>query len=176
MEVREARPADAAGIATVQVETWRVAYRGQVSDAHLDAMSVEDRTLRWRHILADSDPPVRLALVAADDGEVVGFAHVGASRDADATTGTGELTSLYLLPGHWGTGVGRRLIEAAEARLREGGFTIATLWVLDSNARGRRFYEAAGWTPDGATQLTDIATEFVPETRYRKALERPPTR
>lgn len=176
MEIRPAIGADAAGIAAVQVETWRTAYRGQVSDAHLDAMSIDDRTARWRVILADSDPPGRLALVAEDGSRVVGFAHVGPGRDDDATPETGELNALYLRPSHWGTGVGRRLIETAEASLVEAGFTTATLWVLDSNARGRRFYEAGHWAPDGTTQLTDLGTEFVPETRYRKRLATPTTR
>ncbi|MGH9008153.1 MAG: GNAT family N-acetyltransferase [Acidimicrobiales bacterium] len=174
MEIRTAPAGDAPGIATVQVETWRVAYRGQVPDAHLDALSIDDRTGRWRHILADSEPPSRVAIVADDGHAVVGFAHIGECRDADAAPEVGELNALYVLPGHWDTGVGRRLIEAAEARLAAAGFASATLWVLDSNARGRRFYEAAGWAPDGATQLTAIGDELVPETRYRKAMALPP--
>lgn len=34
--------------------------------------------------------------------------------------------------------------------LVRGGFASAALWVLEGNARARRFYHAHGWTPDGA--------------------------
>ena len=40
-------------------------------------------------------------------------------------------------------------MAAALGRLGEGGFDQVTLWVLDSNARARRFYEAGGWRADG---------------------------
>src|SRR5918998_4172552 len=45
--VREARPADAAGIARVHVDTWRTTYRGIVPDDHLDALSYEARERFW---------------------------------------------------------------------------------------------------------------------------------
>jgi ribosomal protein S18 acetylase RimI-like enzyme len=176
MQIREANLGDAAGIAAVQVETWRVAYRGQVADAVLDTMSVEYRTRRWSQILGVMEPPRSVTIVADDGAGVVGFADIGPSRDTDGAADVGELNSLYLLPRHWDTGVGRRLIEEAEARLIRAGFASATLWVLDSNARGRRFYEAAGWTADGTTQATQIGEELVPEIRYRKGLGASPAR
>ncbi|MDQ6926250.1 MAG: nucleotidyltransferase domain-containing protein [Candidatus Eremiobacteraeota bacterium] len=37
--------------------------------------------------------------------------------------------------------------------LRGAGSAEATLWVLDTNVRARRFYESAGWAPDGTTKV-----------------------
>src|SRR5690348_11311658 len=41
-------------------------------------------------------------------------------------------------------GIGRQLIEAARAGLKEAGFPDMRLWVLTGNTRARRFYERAG--------------------------------
>jgi hypothetical protein len=43
----------------------------------------------------------------------------------------------------------------------------ARIWVIEANARGRRFYEAAGWRPDGARQAIDFDGAMVDEVRYR---------
>jgi hypothetical protein len=40
-------------------------------------------------------------------------------------------------------------MERAVEELRAAGFAGATLWVLQSNARARRFYGVAGWQTDG---------------------------
>jgi ribosomal protein S18 acetylase RimI-like enzyme len=83
---------------------------------------------------------------------------------------TGELTSIYVSPQHWGTGVGRELLSAATEQLRQAGFTEATLWVLEGNTRARRFYASAGWRPDGARKDAVIAGVPVVEVRYRRRL------
>ena len=41
--VRSARPGDAEAIAQLHVASWRVAYRGIVDDAYLDALDVGAR-------------------------------------------------------------------------------------------------------------------------------------
>jgi RimJ/RimL family protein N-acetyltransferase len=43
------------------------------------------------------------------------------------------------------------------------------LWVLRDNTRARRFYERAGFAPDGATDVLD-RLGGVTEVRYRRAL------
>jgi RimJ/RimL family protein N-acetyltransferase len=70
----------------------------------------------------------------------------------------------------WGTGAGRALMTAALGRLTELGYQQATLWVLASNARARRFYAAAGFQPDGAVKDDDSRGFVLREIRYRKAL------
>jgi GNAT superfamily N-acetyltransferase len=68
----------------------------------------------------------------------------------------GELYAIYLDPQCWGQGLGRKLLAHATRRLLSHGYSIAILWVLESNRRARRFYEIAGWTLDGATKLENI--------------------
>ena len=110
--------------------------------------------------------------VAEDDGgDIVGFTHIAPSRDDDAPPGTAEVTSIYVRPDAWGSGAGRALLEAACASLRSGGFGSATLWVLDSNERARRFYEAMGWRADGRGKVDRRGGEFeLNEVRYAVSL------
>jgi GNAT superfamily N-acetyltransferase len=110
--------------------------------------------------------PGSATFVAELDGEVVGFASVGACRDEDDA---GELYAIYLHPTCWDKGIGRALLERAEESMRAFGFERAMLWVMEGNERGERFYRAAGWKQDGRKVDTFQGAE-VSELRYRKAL------
>lgn len=82
----------------------------------------------------------------------------------------GELLALYVAPALTGTGVGRALMAAATARARAHGFHTLYLWVVRGNTRAERFYERAGFAPDGAEEAYDVGGSSVPELRYRRAL------
>jgi len=56
------------------------------------------------------------------------------------------------------------------------GFTSAILWVLTANDGARRFYEAGGWQPDGATNMLDFDGTPIEEIRYRLDLATPEPR
>jgi GNAT superfamily N-acetyltransferase len=111
--------------------------------------------------------PASPTLVAEVDGEIVGFVGVGPSRDEP---GEGELYAIYLDPAHFGTGVGRALMQAAVGRLRELGYAEATLWVLDGNVRAERFYRLAGWRRDDVFRTERFGDVPVGEVRYRLQL------
>ncbi|HEY5275248.1 MAG TPA: GNAT family N-acetyltransferase, partial [Coriobacteriia bacterium] len=82
----------------------------------------------------------------------------------------GEVRALYVAPDRWRSGAGSALMAKAERLLTDAGFTEAFLWVLEDNARGRRFYEAAGWDADGRTKTAVIGGRELVEVRYRKTL------
>jgi GNAT superfamily N-acetyltransferase len=167
--IREATPGDAEAIANVHVRAWRAAYRGQLTDEYLDGLRPEDRLPQHRDSLEHPREGWR-TWVVEEAGRVVGFAVTGPSEDADADQRTGEVYAIYLEPDRMGTGVGRSLFAHAVDDLRERGFGSATLWVLESNERTRRFYEAAGWRPDGASTAERVDCEMRPTVRYRTAL------
>jgi GNAT superfamily N-acetyltransferase len=170
LSVRIATERDARQIAEVHVQTWRVAYRGLVPDDYLDALSVDQRAETWRQILADADLPPAGAFVLECDAVVVGFVHASPSRDDDADATIGEVTSIYVLADFWSGGGGRALMDRSIESLRDAGFAAATLWVLNTNLRARRFYEAAGWDSDGATQVADRGAFSLSEVRYRRTI------
>ena len=169
VSIREAHPDDAEDIAKVHVATWQSAYRDMVPAEFLVALSanLERRTEWWRVQIGSAQPP-RHTFVAVDDEEMVGFADIGPSRDPDADPlEVGELNAIYILPSAWGRGVGQALMARSFAHLVAAGFSLATLWVLEENARARRFYEAAGWRVDGSARVEPIGGVSVREVRYR---------
>jgi ribosomal protein S18 acetylase RimI-like enzyme len=169
VRIREAILADAEAIATVHVQSWQAAYRGQLPDEYLDGLTVGDRLSQ--HQWALEHPRHDWRVWVTDEGKrVSGFAVTGPSEDADADPGTAELYAIYLEPGSYGIGVGRRLFAHAVGDLRDRGFATATLWVLESNDRARRFYEVAGWKLDGATTTERIDCLNYPTVRYRTDL------
>ena len=150
MTLREATVADAAGIAFVHVESWRTTYPGIMPQAHLDALSVAERTELWLGILQNSTERQRCTFVAeSENGAIVGFVH-GRERFGDPDYAA-EIQTIYLLKSQQGTGLGRQLMVAAVRHLRENGFPTLMLWTHVRNpARG--FYEALGGAAVRSTQ------------------------
>jgi ribosomal protein S18 acetylase RimI-like enzyme len=95
------------------------------------------------------DEPDGIVVVATGrDGEIVGFASAGPSRDEDAPPMTDwELYAINVLAAHHGTGVADQLINAVIAQ------RAATLWVVADNARAQGFYCRHGFGIEGATKI-----------------------
>jgi ribosomal protein S18 acetylase RimI-like enzyme len=165
LSIRPGKTDDARGLAVVHVKTWQFAYRGQIPDDYLDSMSVERRTARWQEILAGLGEQEQV-FVAEVDGEIAGFCVVGRSRDDDADDTVGELYAIYVDAQSMNHGVGSALIATGEAYLQAQGFGSATLWVLESNQRARRFYERKGWFADGKVRQDAVANTVVSQVRY----------
>jgi ribosomal protein S18 acetylase RimI-like enzyme len=166
--VRPARPEDAAAVAEVHVRTWQAAYEHVFGAERLAQLDLEQRRASWTERLSDPEPHRRTLVAEHDAGRVVGFAAVGASRDAD---GEGELYGIYVAPEAWGSGAGTALMHAAVASLREGGYPSATLWVLEDNPRARSFYEREGWALDDGRREGEHLGVRTLEVRYRITLD-----
>ena len=179
VRVREARASDAAAIGRVRHASWQAAYSGLMPADYLAGLSVDGFVLSARRMLEQQAAGRISVFVAEVGGVVAGFATVGPSRDDDAAqpdqhsredAAVGELWAIYLDPAIWGLGVGRRLQDVALARLREDGYTEATLWVLAANTGSRAFYERTGWRADGRTSEIEAGAEVLDEARYRRTL------
>jgi len=165
--VRSATPEDSAQLARVHVDTWREAYRGIFPDDFLTSLDVDTRADWWASLLQSG-----ATVFVADVGEVVGFCSPGPASDE----GWGEIYSIYVLPGHWGSGLGHDLLEAGEAQLASLGFSRALLWVFDANHRARNFYEGHSWSLGKPLRIEEIAGVQVTEVRYEKDLGEPARR
>jgi GNAT superfamily N-acetyltransferase len=170
VRVRRAQVEDAYGIGVVHVRSWQAAYCGLVRQDFLDSLDPARRADGWQRLLRNVSEPWQETLVAEDGDVVVGFAHLALSPDNDDADDVGHVVAIYLLAEFWGHGHGRALMSANVAALREAGFVQATLWVLEENWRGRRFYESARWAPDGATKEDRGTGVAVNEVRYRRSL------
>ena len=169
MTVRPATVSDAASIAHINVQSWRVAYRGQMPDAVLDALSVERSTVGWQERLTQMQGQVFVAEVG---GSIVGFCDLIPSRDKDVNpAAVAEIAAIYVLPEHWRKGAGRTLGREALAEAGRRGYHSLTLWVLASNVAARHFYGAMGFRLDGGTRADRMAGgSQLHEVRFRVAL------
>ncbi len=177
MTIRVAHPQDAGEIAQVHITTWQAAYRGLLPDSLLDHLSLSQRTLEWQEILARTDGQILVYTRAREEvaegmTEIVGFAALGACRDADlAQERVGEVYALYLRPDCWGKGYGAALMTEALAQLQLQGYPLVTLWVLAGNQRAIRFYAAAGFHADGRVQEETLPGDVrARELRYRRSM------
>lgn len=163
--IRLASPADALPIAVVNVRAWRVAYRGHMPDAGLDALDPAERAMRWSRTLLD---PAVVVFVAIQGLELVGYSSFRPSSDRDATPKTGELGAIYVDPAHWRRRHGRALIDAVLGAARERSLEDVSLWVLATNSAARAFYEKVGFAPDGGVRTETVFGTSVDEVRYRR--------
>jgi GNAT superfamily N-acetyltransferase len=139
--VREARLADADGIARAHVSSWNESYRGILPDDVLDRVDVGQRVATRRRILRDQSI---FQLVAYDvtHGDIVGFCDAGSSR-RHAQYG-GELYAIYLVHHAKRHGLGGEMVARVRAWLAASDRQSMVAWVLDNNQHARRFYEALG--------------------------------
>ncbi len=166
--IRRATPEDAAALAQVQVDAWKATYPGILPESLLAGLSAPAIAAAFSESLATPRPHWAMWTLHAR-GALAGFAVGGPCRD-QATPAAGEIHAIYLVKEAWGQGLGRALMARALDGLREAGFREAVLWVMERNARGRRFYERTGWelTPARRTEWQDgIALRQV---QYRLAL------
>jgi RimJ/RimL family protein N-acetyltransferase len=173
VQVRQASFEDAARIAEIHVLGWQGGYKGLLPQAYLDGLDPNGARLdRWMRSLQMADWSREGTLVVAGaDGELAGFAGFGPTRDGDDDAGrVGEIRAIYLRPDSWGQGLGRALMAATLRQLADLGYTEVTLWVLDTNLRAQRFYDAAGFSPDGAAKVDESLDFPLHELRYRRPL------
>jgi len=137
--IRPAVSEDSRAIAHVQVETWKIAYRGVIADNFLNTFSVDERTDRWSEILHG---PEQGSFVAESDDAVIGFSNGGPERDGREDY-RGELHGLYVLPGWHGRGIGKGLVTTFADWLLGSGMATMLVWTLADNPY-RRFYERLG--------------------------------
>ncbi len=162
-KTRRAASADSRRIAEIQVAGWQAAYRGIIPDDYLDAMVPERRQPFWEEQIRNECGDL---FATAAEGHVTGFCHLIPSRDADGGEAA-EIVAIYVDPSAWRQGCGRSLCAAALAAARDRGAPCVTLWVLVENQAGRKFYEAMGFSADGATKSEDRPGFALEEMRYR---------
>jgi L-amino acid N-acyltransferase YncA len=164
--VRLARAADVNTIVEIARRGWREGFAGVISPAVIPDPG-EMATVIGGYVSKQARP-VTVA-VGEQEGEPRGYITFGPARDEDAEPNTAEVYALFVDPPHWRQGIGRSLVSHALSQLASSGFSEAILWTLADTPRSRRFYEALGFTSDGATQRREM-TGGALEVRYRIAL------
>jgi len=97
-----------------------------------------------------TNPPAgsRTLIACITPEKPLGFVHLEPAQDPLAQAPAGYVSMLSVATGAEGYGIGRLLMEAAEAWAREQGFTCLSLDVFASNTHGRAFYARQGFHED----------------------------
>ncbi|MEW6640718.1 MAG: GNAT family N-acetyltransferase [Pseudomonadota bacterium] len=108
-------------------QTWQLAY---------PSIDFAARVPWWRERWRTELVPAAQIVVAEQNGALAGFVTIDAS---------GYLDQLVVGPDHWGSPIGRLLVDEAK-QLSPSGIT---LLVNDDNARAISFYRKNGFADDG---------------------------
>lgn len=157
--VRVARVSDAPAVGLVQAVVFREAYAATLAPEVLATFEPRAFGNAWRATLEGAQSGDGVLLVACAGEQVVGFAAVGASNDADADPGTAELLVLGVHPEARRQGHGSRLLHAVVDTTRARGRSELAAWVLASDDSTRGFLTAAGMVADGAHRERVVAQD-----------------
>lgn len=150
MQIRDAGPQDAAGIAAIYndaVLTTRAIWRVHTVDA-------DDRAA-WIAARQEAAYPVLVAV--DDDGDVLGYASFGDFRAGEGYRHTVE-HSVYVRSDLRGGGIGRALMHALIARARERGVHAMVGGIEAGNDGSIRLHEQLGFRRVGT--LPQVGTKF----------------
>ncbi len=162
--IRPAILEDAEAIAKVHVASWQVAYKGLMPAEFLASLSLERCKAQWQQWLEQAE---QVIMICEEKNKIVGFSSAGKARDSDLNNHLAELYTLYLLSDFWGKGYGKQLYQETLKELTTRGFKQLSLWVLESNKRGRTFYEAMDLRPDGQSKTESWQNDLnINEVRY----------
>ncbi len=108
---------------------------------------------RFADYLADPD---RAVLTARQDGRIIGYAMLvrGVTDDPDVQQAVtvrpaAELSKMYVLPDHHGSGAAAALMGLALDTAEHWGARCVWLGVNQKNQRAQRFYSKTGFTVNG---------------------------
>lgn len=122
--------------------TWRPLWDGYNAfyGRHGETALAEHVTRStWERFLDPAEPV--FALVALDQGRVIGLAHYLFHRSMTRIENTCYLSDLFTVESMRGRGTGRALIEAVRQRARSAGSTRVYWQTHETNIVGRRLYD-----------------------------------
>lgn len=150
LQVRAASQGDAGRLAVLATQIWLHTYctngiNSEVAQYVLSELTVDRFSDRIKQ------PDTRILLAEREEW-LVGFATVrfGASCPSSAKSAV-ELQTLYVQEHFIGQGIGKLLLEAAEAEARKQSAAPLWLSVNAQNARAIAFYDRQGYSKVGTT-------------------------
>jgi ribosomal protein S18 acetylase RimI-like enzyme len=142
IEIRQAKPSDAASVADTHDESWRSAYQGIIPGLELEKLVSRRGPEWWDSAIRKGS---RISILVFGD-LVAGYANYGRNR-ARSLNYDGEIYELYLRPEFQGLGFGRRLFSAARKDLGASGMKSLVIWALSDNDNAVGFYQALAGRP-----------------------------
>lgn len=154
-EILPAEACDAVAITRLINAAYRVEDFFKVGD-RTDVREVADYLLHETFLVSKDE-----------DGTIVGAVRVSVSGER------GHFGMLSVAPAAQGSGLGRRLVEAAEAFCREAGCTTIDLEVASPRTELPAFYEKLGYTFAGTAPWPEDALDELKSPAHFVVMSRP---
>jgi GNAT superfamily N-acetyltransferase len=152
VKLRAAAPADEAFIlrltdqlAAFAVPRWRTAAEIAAAD-HIVLLDA----------LHEPEPETSLLVAEEEPGNPLGYVFSSTREDYFTHERHAHVEVLAVEPSAQGKGVGRLLMDAAEAWARSRGYRRITLNVFAQNERARQIYERFGYEPETVHYLKEL--------------------
>lgn len=140
LQIRQATLHDAEQIAKVHVTTWKMTYRGLLSDSFLNNITPESRYFLWESNIKDSN---KIILVLEKNSEIIGFIAGDRVKPEEYEQYDGDLTALYFKKEEQRKGYGKQLLQALLNEFTKRGYRNCIAKVLSENT-SKYFYEKLG--------------------------------
>ena len=163
VQIRRATVNDSAGIAHVQVESYRASYAGIFSPAYLGHFTYEEQAQDWYDWMMNK-PRDLIYVAQSEAGEIVGYA-LGRPGKTAIQPYDCELLALHVRQEFQQQGIGQRLLVKMAEQFQAQGCTAMMLWVLKKNP-ARAFYEQLGGKLIGEQEVEMVEGEKAVEIAY----------
>ena len=164
--IREMTKDDVARVAEIDVFGGRSTYKDFVpNNLYLKVRDVThalDEFNRWLLNKGNVD-----YYVYDEDGVIKGYLCFEI-RPATDMPDFVECMGLFVEPFMKQQGIGTKLLEFFENKVRERGYSKVYLWTFEKNENARKFYEKNGWAMDGNRMHNELYDSWI--VRYSKKL------
>jgi ribosomal protein S18 acetylase RimI-like enzyme len=154
VRIATANTVDAVELAALAASTFPLACPPSV--ALTDVASFINANLSEARFAAYLADPQRRIFTAGHEGRIIGYAMLiaGVSDDPEVQRAVdirpaAEISKMYVLAAHHGSGVATALMDAALAAAAEWGAGCVWLGVNQKNERAQQFYKRYGFTVNG---------------------------
>jgi len=172
LSIRMAESRDAEPLARFAAYAFHAAFADENDPADMNAyISTAFTPEQTAREISDPDSTFFLAF---EDDAFAGFVKLHAGNIPDCVTGPVpiELERIYADPERIGSGIGKRLMQAALEYAQQSGFRTVWLGVWERNIRAIRFYRSRGFADVGSHAFvlgSDVQTDRV----FQLPLDRP---
>ena len=164
LSIRTAQQQDAAAIAQLHAQSWRVAYKGILSEAYLNDALDQDRLADWQQRFTAPQSDQLVIVVEDEQGILRGFACAYARFDREVGT---LVENLHTHPAHKNSGIGRLMLShIAKWSLELYPDDLLHLWVVTENTPAIGFYRRMGARSDMSAIWDAPGGAQVPELRF----------
>jgi ribosomal protein S18 acetylase RimI-like enzyme len=154
---RNAEVSDVFQIASIHVESAKLAYRDFISRPLLDDVyNVKYKRKLWEKVIVND--PNSIIVVSNEMNKIIGFAYFEVLCESEKNLLV-ELHTLYIAPAYFLQGIGAALVQRMLDNLKLHDEIDVFLWVLDKNVEAKKFYFKWGFKEAAEQRICDDIPE-----------------